>query len=217
MLKKTVTARILLRLDYVCSKCGAKNQAKDQIRSSVNVGYLTKTDSYLQEMEERAEDQFHRLFLRVPYNRFSQAQLSCRCGSCGHREPWARLRYRLLFLATYFGAVAAMVGAVLYFTDGLLWGLPIFLLGGGVAIWSLVHKPIHSRIMKKELEQLPPASIPKVYYSNGGRWYEIVPRTEATANSWICTECGEISPKKLAFCTECGTQQAWSENKRLGR
>lgn len=107
---------------------------------------------------------------------YRSAAFSCRCPHCGHREPWAKMRY---LIPDMICVLISPVGAIL-----TLAVFPVGISILGVAAACILAKRIHQSVQEKKIRRLPQQSLPhfalsqeesvRLYeqsrYSHGNEW-----------------------------------------------
>lgn len=161
-----VTYGVHLYVTYVCSKCGCQVLTEHIVRAtngasggawnrkSINEGadYNAAgrmTSKLLDILEERKDGQYR------------TAKFNCKCGKCGRKEPWSKLRYGGLTFLTVLLSIAgvfAILGAAMIKDY-------IILLTVGCALLVLLtcyvlYRVVNTGKMEKLTAALPVKSLP---------------------------------------------------------
>jgi len=161
-----VTYGIHLYVTYVCSKCGcqvltehivrATDSARDNAwnRNSINekadynaAGRMTS--KLLDILEERK------------YGQYRTAKFNCKCGKCGHKEPWSKLRYGFLTFLTVLFSIAGVftiLGAAMI-KDYIILLTAVCSLLSLLACYVL-YRVLNTRKIEKLTAALPAKSLP---------------------------------------------------------
>ena len=161
-----------LHLEYCCSKCKARNIHVEKV-----TGLALKADGSAAQKEENARacksakyisGKLGNLLMKDPADRYVRAGFSCRCEKCGHQEPWARMRYGVLWIIGMVGTLAFVcaTAAEMILPAGNFRFLQV--LGLMVLAASLVAKPLHLKQMRKQIAELPKESLPLIYQTHQG-------------------------------------------------
>lgn len=177
----TATSSKDVTLYYKCSYCGADNRAVQRIsgigQTGLFFGSPTNPD-YRQDAQNSLLELIKDLCKQKPSERYVDAEFDCKCCKCGKREPWARLRY------DYIKYVWKFIGWTVMFAFAFLAGgvsaVPILIYLAAM-LWAAVHKPIHSRIMYKKIDAMPPENLPRITMDLNGREVELRPDPPASA------------------------------------
>ncbi len=131
---KDVKKAVWLYEAHCCSHCGEQNVSRQKIilkysydeialsrsQTQRNSAALQKLDDAAREIAERAAD-------RTDVGKYYALNLLGKCKSCGHREPWSRMRVRgfdTVFNALVAMSTVAVIAAVVeLFMDGNGWML----------------------------------------------------------------------------------------------
>ena len=206
----TAKSECTVQLDYHCSKCGTHNQPKQIIRAYSDSGNSINASS---NAHEKIEGILLDMCRYNPANRFTNAGFSCKCSSCGHREPWAKISRKPIHIPVRLLSVLLVFGIMFLMEKHPLGYIGLAL--GAAYLLSIPLGKFRAKQLKQEIPQLPTQSIPKVkLLKNDGDYVELVPVTEVPANSWLCANCGEFNPNHQSSCGYCGVAKAWSLSKQ---
>lgn len=177
----TATAGKDVTLTWKCSHCGASNRAVQRIEGIGQTGLFfgkPTNPNYRQDAQDCLIELMKDLCKEKPSERYIDAEFSCKCRSCGKREPWAKLRYD--FLKTVWKFIGYTVMFAFAFFVGDLTPIP-FLIYVAAMIWAAVHKPIHKSMMLKKLDAMPAESLPRITVDLNGMELELAPESKSPA------------------------------------
>lgn len=169
------TARKDVTLTWKCSHCAADNRATQVLEGTSQTGLFfgnPTNPNYRQEAQECLVELMKDLCKPKPSDRYLDAAFDCKCRSCGKREPWAKLRYD--YLKTVWKFIGWTVMFAFAFFAGQVTPIP-FLLYLVAMLWASVHKPIHKKVMLKQIDRLNPESLPRITVDLNGIPIELAP------------------------------------------
>lgn len=161
-----VTVGVHLYVTYVCSKCGCQVLTEHIVRATdgasggawnrksinENADYNASgrmTSKLLDILEERKDGQYR------------TAKFNCKCGKCGHKEPWSKLRYGFLTFLTVLLSIAGVftiIGAAMI-KDHVILLTTVCALLLLLASYFL-YRGSNTRKMEKLTAALPEKSLP---------------------------------------------------------
>ncbi len=158
-----------LYVTYTCSVCDAQNLVQHSISAGGSGGaFGFISESRLDAKEKASSDAGGRLIRKLldiceerEEGKYRTAQFRCKCGKCGNKEPWARMRYMNITAITAFLALIGLL-AVFYlccisrFTEAAVIGGAVLVVLA--AYWT--YRIIHTCRMEALTAQLPPESHP---------------------------------------------------------
>lgn len=161
-----VTVGVHLYVTYVCSKCGCQVLTEHIVRATdgasggawnrksinENADYNASgrmTSKLLDILEERKDGQYR------------TAKFNCKCGKCGHKEPWSKLRYGFL---TFLTVLLSIAGVFTIIGAAMIKDHVILLISVCVVVCLLVcyflYRGSNTRKMEKLTAALPEKSLP---------------------------------------------------------
>lgn len=158
--------KVPLYVTYVCSKCGSQVVAEHIIsESGHSSGAAWNLDKTREKAYHDAAGKMTHKLLDIVEERkegkYRTAEFNCKCGKCGNREPWSRLRYKnltdmllLLFVLTFFAMLYCIMiknYIAAYAVAGTMAALLI-----GYAVYRICH----TRKMEKLTAALSVKSLP---------------------------------------------------------
>ena len=110
-----------LYVTYVCSECGCQVLTKHIIRETgQSRGAVWNSSEIREKADYNASSRMTSKLLDILEERkdgqYRTAKFNCKCGKCGHKEPWSKLRYGGLTFLTVLLSIAgvfAILGAVM--------------------------------------------------------------------------------------------------------
>mgnify|MGYP001159016367 CR=1 FL=1 len=162
----SVTYGIHLYVTYVCSKCGCQVLTEHIVRATNGAsGGAWNRKSINEQADYDAASRMTSKLLDILEERkdgqYRTAKFNCKCGKCGHKEPWSKLRYGFLTFLTILLSIAgvfAILGAAMIKDY-------IILLTGVCALLFLLtcyvlYRVVNTRKMEKLTAALPVKSLP---------------------------------------------------------
>ena len=200
-----VTVSSDLTLEYRCSKCGKQNKVQQTL-------FDTQTEALSELALENYEKKLIRLQSVDPALRYKDAGFSCKCGHCGHKEPWAWFRQDWIQKAYILFGTLFLLSFVFFAKTDIIfiavcgWLFRILTI---VAMAGTYYVSTHlTDFIGPEIKKLPSYSFPRITITSTGE--EIIPDTTLPADSWLCMECGFANPNVQAVCSCCNSTKQWS-------
>lgn len=138
---------------WQCSQCGTLNHSEHRISTSAQTRNKQKTHIKAEKRLKKTVDQYIRRTDKMCY---SHANLKCKCTKCGHKEPWAKMRY--LYIDFIVNVIIALYLCVLIYpmiSEGII---PLIYFLAITVLW-LPIRLIHSIVMNSKTKKLPRESI----------------------------------------------------------
>ncbi len=152
-------------------------------------------------------------------NIFRSAEYNCRCEHCGHREPWAKMRFGLFELIASeivlrFSCVSV---AILLFAKEWLWSLICSITVIALyLLYKLLKKCIVTKL-EKQIALLDKESLPTLFWNDKSEYEykfkndrEKVMTLKEELDLWkksdLCIECGAMIKENQKICHVCGRQ-----------
>ena len=212
----TVTARLSVKGQYICSHCGQDNEflhVMEEKRTVVIGSWaLKRVEAELRGKAEYALDERFRKLRDKKYSTpFAEERFNCYCKNCCHREIWAQNLNPLFNVVS--GICKWLTILVGLFTLFLAKNSPedavgpiimAVLLGAG---WLGIFLWMKYQITLKtsQIAKLPPESVPSLTLPVTP---ESVAAQKTTASrvaaSWVCQHCNTENSANYMQCKKCG-------------
>ena len=217
---ETVTVSLSVDLKYRCSSCGKDNVVPESLSSSAHTGTLMGVNLSRNLHEQATEALNAKLKCILNQNdphRFRNANFTCKCKYCGHREPWASIdserfnKISLACLCVLICSVFLLPFVSLNPFDGmsLLFLLPT-VFGVAGLVGTIIYKSKNCVRMAKLIAKLPPESLPTLLPHEPAIKRALrddtMPRSaeQIEYDTWECNHCGTTNTLKYAQCKKCG-------------
>ena len=143
---------------WQCSKCGALNHSEHRVTASAQRKFEVNAHKKAQKRLTKAIDRYIRRTDKMCY---SHANLKCKCSECGHKEPWAKMRY--LYIDFVVNMILILYLFILIYPMISEKNVPLMCFLGITVLWLPVRL-IHSTVMNFKTKKLPRESIAIVDY-----------------------------------------------------
>lgn len=217
---ETVTARLIVDVQYRCSSCGKDNLVTETIKGSAHTGTIMGINLD-QNLAGHAGDNLRANLATVlnqsDPHRFRTAGFTCKCKNCGHAEPWARMNYDKLEKPNTI-SISILIVSIIMSLVGLGIGefnfmhffFAILALSASACIGISTYKNKNSEEMEQLIAMLPQESLPTILPHSKER-HDVFSRAsashtpvEVTYDKWVCKECGTQNSMQYAQCKKCG-------------
>ena len=217
---ETVTVSLSVDLKYRCSSCDKDNVAAASLSSSEHTGTLMGVNlkrNLHEQATEALKAKLKRVSDQCDPHRFRNANFTCKCKYCGHREPWASMdseRFNIIFMAclcVLFCSVFLLPFVSLNPFNGmsLLFLLPTVFSAAGL-VGTIIYQSKNCDRMEKLIAKLPPESLPTFLPHEPAikraLCDDTMPRSaeQIEYDTWECSHCGTTNQLKYAQCKKCG-------------
>jgi len=178
---ETATVSVKVDVNYRCSSCGADNQSLETIEGTATTGTILGFNLD-RNLSQHAKQNLLQNLIAISNpddpDRFKKARLTCKCRSCGHTEPWAKLShprldkiYRTVLVFLFTSAIMFVcflftlkyrdrnVGNFL--SDNFVF-LGLIAVCAAVCVGIRLYISKHDKKMEEEIAALPEKSIPTI-------------------------------------------------------
>lgn len=208
------TASLTVDIRYRCSSCGEENITKDTLKETVQtatIGGINIKNDVAGEARRSVRDKLAGLLGQIDPHRFRDAELSCKCINCGHKEPWARMNYDHLKKLNDISKITIILSIFLLMVPwrtatAIYVLLTLFILGAASWVGIILYKSKNTEKMEQLIDTLPAESLPTVLPRiNPFNYGSAIHRAEKTTyDTWVCRECGTHNSLQYAQCKKCG-------------
>lgn len=168
---ESATVTLMVDIKFRCSSCGKDNKVTIPMQgyayTSTVMGFNIDRDLSGTATEE-LNDKFAAVLDESNPHRFRKAGISCICGYCCHKEPWARMTYERLAIPSVISAFIAFPSLIiLFFALGQLTFntihqiAAILLILSSTTLWA-INRYItkNDEELEKQIAELPVESLP---------------------------------------------------------
>lgn len=173
----TSKTKMPINITYICSKCGTENTAAQMLEFEQSVNGAVWSD--MQKLKERAGEKLNEsithLFSDMEMRDYRKLKLTCKCKSCGHREPWSTyfpmdyvcgLYVRPLHTKNIF--VAFLFLFAICFLAALFRNKPLIACCALVAITSpLLYGSIKNSLIQRKISHMDEKCLPHISVQMG--------------------------------------------------
>lgn len=212
----TATSSAEVSLTYQCSSCGKEVNASTYVVSeatnTVNLIGLSSDKDFKMHAQDGLIRKLMMLQSTYPEKRYTEARFECSCRSCGHKEPWARLKHPIAQKISGFALVPFLfftLSMVVMLFNGKLFApgaMVMWLIYFGIAalfIGPIAYSKIHNSKMLERTKTLPESAQPQVSVRIGKQYVPLMPPKELRDGQWVCKECGIVNDKEKRRCVYC--------------